>query len=332
MTEPSRILVVGATGQLGTAVLRRLARRGLPLRALVRRGSDHRHLEVGAIDLAFGDLREPPSLDAACREVATIVATANAVVPRGAYRAHDTEDLGYANLIAAGRRQGVRRVLFMSVPQTPVDDRVPVYARKRGIEAALAASGLEVAVFRGSLFMDDWFALMGSSIPLRGAEVHTLRRPFWFSRVFLGAVGHLIERRGIALVPGDGTTRHAFVALDDVADVLAAAAAAPGFSGTFDLGGPEALSWNEVVERFAAVLGRRVRAIHTPAAVYRFQSAMLRPFSEAASNLMSLSWAAAVAGTPFDSRALFARFGLTPTDTAAFLAHRAAMPEAAASR
>ena len=327
MSPSAPILVVGATGQLGTAVVRRLARRGLPVRAFVRRGSASGHLERVGVDVALGDLREPASLDAACRDVGTIVATANAVVPRGPYRARDSEDLGYANLIAAGRRQGVRRFLYMSVPQTPVDERVPVYARKRRIEAALASSGFELAVFRGSLFMDDWFALMGSSIPLRGAEVHTLRRPFWFSRAFLGAVGHLIERRGIALVPGDGSTRHAFVALDDVAEVLAAAAAAPGFAGTHDVGGPEALSWDEVVGRFAAALGRRVRAIHQPAAVYRAMSAALAPFSEAASNLMSLSWAAAVAPTNWDTRALFAGFGLVATDAATFLARRLAMPE-----
>jgi uncharacterized protein YbjT (DUF2867 family) len=326
VTAATRILVVGATGQLGTAVVRRLARRGMPVRALVRRGSACGHLEGAGVDLAFGDLREPASLDAACRDAGTIVATANAVVPRGPYRARDTEDVGYANLVAAGRRQGVRRFIFMSVPQTPVDGRVPVYARKRRIEAMLASGGFELAVLRGSLFMDDWFALMGSSIPLRGAEVHTLRRPFWFSRVFLGAVGHLIERRGVALVPGDGSTRHSFVALDDVADVIAAAAGTPGFAGTHELGGPEALSWDEVVARFAAVLGRRVRAVHQPAAVYRAMAAALAPFSEAASNLMSLSWAAAVAPTAWDTRALFARFGLAPTDAATFLARRAAMP------
>jgi len=324
------VLVVGATGQLGTTVVRRLNRAGLPVRALARRGSAYRHLEGEGIGVAFGDLREPASLDAACQDISTVVATANAVVPRGAGRFGDTEDLGYANLIAACRRQGVRRFVHMSVPKTPFDARVPTFAAKRRVEAALAESGLEVCVFRGSLFMDDWFALMGSSIPLRGAEVHTLRRPFWFSRAFLGVVGHSVERRGIALVPGDGRTRHAFVALDDVAAVLAAAAAAPAFSGVFEIGGPEVLSWQEVVDLFSEVLGRPIRSLHTPVGVYRALSLALRPFSEAASNLMGLSWVTAITETPWDSREVFARFGVTPTSALDFLKRRAALPEASA--
>lgn len=171
------VLVVGATGQLGTAVVRRLGARGLPVRTLARRGSAYRHLEGGGVDIAFGDLREAASLDAACRDVETVVATANAVVPRGGGRFADTEELGYGNRIASFRRRGVRRFVHVSVPKTSFDARVPTFAAKRRTEEALAKSGLEVCVFRCSLFMDDWFALMGSSIPLRGAEIHTLRRP-----------------------------------------------------------------------------------------------------------------------------------------------------------
>jgi uncharacterized protein YbjT (DUF2867 family) len=320
-------MVVGATGQLGTAVVRRLSAAGTPVRALVRPASAWRHLEAGGVEIAFGDLREPPTLEAACRGVVTVVATANAVVPRGPASFRETEEQGYTNLIGACRREGVRRIVFMSVPVTPLDERIPAFAVKRRTERALAESGLETAVFRGSLFMDDWFALMGSSIPLRGAEAHTLRRPFWFPRVFLGAVGHFIEVRGIALVPGDGRARHAFIALEDVAGFLAAAATAPVAAGTFEIGGPEVLSWNEVVALFAKVLGRRVRAIHSSAGVYRALSAALAPVSEAASNLMALSAAVAVAGTPWDSREVAQRFGVPLTSAEDFLRRRVALRE-----
>jgi NADH dehydrogenase len=321
------VLVVGATGQLGTAVVRRLAGRGARVRAFARRASAHGHLGGAGIELAFGDLRDPASLDAACHGAETVVATANAVVPGGGGGFAEAEDAGYRNLIEACRRHGVRRFVFMSVPATARDAGVPTFALKRRIERALASSGLETAIFRGSLFMDDWFALMGSSIPLRGAEAHTLRRPFWFSRAFLGMVGHSIEKRGVALVPGDGRARHAFIATDDVADYLAAAATAPAAAGTFDIGGPEVLTWDDVVALFARVLSRRVRAIHTPAAVYRGLALALAPVSEAASNLMALSWLVALEETPWDSRDLARRFSVTPTSAEAFLRRRLALPE-----
>ncbi len=77
------VLVVGATGQLGTAVLRRLGKGGRPPRALVRPGSAYGHLEGSGVEIAYGDLRDAASLAAACRGIECVVATANAVVPRG---------------------------------------------------------------------------------------------------------------------------------------------------------------------------------------------------------------------------------------------------------
>ena len=56
---PSRaVLIVGATGQLGTAVLRRLAKSDRPVRALARRSSSYGHLEGSGAQIAFGDLRD----------------------------------------------------------------------------------------------------------------------------------------------------------------------------------------------------------------------------------------------------------------------------------
>ena len=75
------ILVVGAKGQLGTGVVRRLKALGHPVRAFVRNGSRHGHLEAMGAGLAFGDLRERDSVDAASRDAHVVVATGNAVVP-----------------------------------------------------------------------------------------------------------------------------------------------------------------------------------------------------------------------------------------------------------
>lgn len=321
------ILVVGATGQLGTAVIDRLANAGQRVRALVRPTSP-RVFSAEGVELAFGDLREIESLVAACHGVGTVVATANAVVPRAPGGFDEVEGTGYENLLDACRAEGVRRIVFMSVIVTPRDASVTTFRLKRRIEERIQGSGLAHSIFRGSLFMDDWFALMGSSIPLRGARAATLRRPFWFSKSFLAMVGTSIERRGIALVPGNGKTRHAFVALDDVAAILAAAAAAPDGGGNLveNLGGPEALSWEEVVGIFARVLGRGLKTIHTPAKVYRVLADLLEPISPAAGNLMAMSWLTALYDSAFDGRPLAERFGVTLTTAEEFLRAKAALP------
>jgi uncharacterized protein YbjT (DUF2867 family) len=324
------ILVVGATGQLGTAVVDRLAKAGARVRAFVRPASP-RAFSTDRVELAFGDLRERESLVAACAGMATVVATANAVVPRGSSSFDEVEGTGYENLIDACLAEGVRRIIFMSVAETRLDRSVTTFRLKRRIEEKIWGSGLAHSIFRGSLFMDDWFALMGSSIPLRGSTAATLRRPFWFSKGFFAMVGTSIERRGIALVPGDGTTRHAFVALDDVAAILAAAAGSheDGSNLVENLGGPEVLSWNDVVTIFARVLGRPLRAIRTPAKVYRVLADVLEPLSPAAGNLMAMSWVESVCGTEFDGRPLAERFGVRLTSAEAFLRAKAALPPGA---
>ncbi len=324
-----KVLVVGATGQLGTAVLRRLTASGYPVRAFVRPVSPRDALDGSGAELAFGDLRDAASVEAACRGIETVVATANAVVPRGS-TSFEEEGLGYRHLIDACRTAGVRRFIFISVPVTPHDARVETFRIKREVERELQSSGIPSTIFRGSLFMDDWFALMGSSIPLRGAEAHTLQRPFWFSRAFLALTGHLIERRGLALVLGSGRARHAFIALDDVAAFLAKSVELAGTESTIhQIGGPEVLSWDDVVGIFARVLGRPVRALHTPAGFYGAVSALLDPFSPAAANLMAMSRVWAVTDTDFTTADLAPLFGITLTSAEQFLRQKHALPDVA---
>jgi NADH dehydrogenase len=321
------ILVVGATGQLGTAVVERLRKRGQKVRALVRPTSP-REFESEGVELAFGDLREPESLIAACHGMATVVATANAVVPRVPGSFEEVEATGYDNLIDACKAEGVKRIVFMSVVPTPHDKSVTTFRLKRQIEQRIQGSGLAYSIFRGDFFMDDWFALMGSSIPLRGSKAHTLRRPFWFAKGFMRFAGSAIDKRGIILVPGDGKSRHTPVALDDVAAILAAAAAAPETGETLieNLGGPEILSWHDVVAIFSRVLGKPLKMMHTPAKVYRVAADVLEALSPPAGNLMAMSWVAAMSDTAFDGKPLAERFGVKLTTAEEFLRAKAALP------
>ena len=324
------ILVVGASGQLGTAVVRRLASasNAEPVRAFVRPTSQAQHLRIPNVELAYGDLRNAASLTEACKGVDVVIATANTVAPRGRYSFESVEGVGYRNIVAAAKQAGVKQIIYMSAPVTPNDDAVPTLRYKRLIERLLVDSGVPYTIFRGSLFMDDWFALMGSSIPLRGAASHTLERPFWFSRAFMMGTGHLIENQGIALVAGSGKARHAFIALDDVVEFIVKAVRKPdAASKIIDIGGPEILSWNDVVALFGRVLGKRVRAVHAPAEIFRLQQLMLNPFSPAAANLMGMNWTFATAESAYDMSAVGPSFGVRLTSAEQFLRTKLALAE-----
>src|SRR5262245_45591676 len=321
------VLVVGSTGQLGTAVVERLRSAGQRVRALVRPTSP-REFDSEGVELAFGDLREPESLVAACQGMTTVVATANAVVPRVPGSFAEVEETGYANLLDACQAENVRRIVFMSVVPTPYDKVVTTFRLKREIEQKIQGSGLAHSIFRGDFFMDDWFALMGSSIPLRGSKAHTLRRPFWFAKGFLSVAGTLVENRGIILVPGNGKTKHTPVALDDVAEILAAAAAEPetGENLIENLGGPEILSFDDIVAIFSRVLGKPLKVMRTPSKVYRVAADVLEALSPQAGNLMAMSWVDSMTDTGFDGKPLAERFGVKLTTAEEFLRAKAALP------
>lgn len=283
------ILVVGATGQLGTAITRKLVAAQQPVRAFVRHSSDYRHLQALGVDLAFGDLRALAAVQAACQSVTTIISTANGVIQRKGDSIKTIDGDGNANLITAAKQQGVQQFIYASVPVTPFDDAVPALKYKRLTEERLQASGLNYTIVRLSVFMDVWLALLGSHLPTRDAEQPTVKRPFWFSQLFMAGVGGMVEGRGLALVPGNGQARHAFITVDDAARALVACVGHPAAQhAILHVGGPEILSWDEAVTIFGQAVGRKVRPIHLPIAVARANQALLSPLGDGPANIMGM--------------------------------------------
>ena len=191
---------------------------------------------------------------------------------------------------------------------------------------ALRAEGPDLTVARASPFMETWLPQLGSRLPLRGSEQATVDRGFWLTRVAGATTQTSLDRFGIALVPGDGSARHAFIAVDDVAGALAAAATAAGALGDeLRLGGPEALSWREVAALFGRVLDRRIRTVRQPTTPARVLAAALRWISPATSHLLVAQHLVATidsAYPPADARRLLGR---DPASVEAFLRRRLAL-------
>lgn len=318
------VLVVGASGQLGTRIVQRLVAAGRPVRAMVRSTSLTAHLRQPGVEFVVADLMRPETLDAACAGAGAVIATASAVAPTHGSSFKSVDDRGYAALIEACARQRCGRFVLISVPVTAHDAAVPLFRNKRLIEQRLAASGIEHSVLRAGPFMDDWFALIGSALPARGDAAPLTGRRWPFLQRFVGITGQLIDRHGIALVPGNAQTRHAFIAIDDVAAALIGAIDHPALlNATRDLAGPQMLSWADVAGLFSALLGRRVRVLGVPGRVFRLQQMLMQPFSAAAANIMGLNWLAA-STLPVATDGTLALLGVVPTQAQRFLADKAA--------
>ena len=242
-----KVLVVGATGQLGSTVVAKLVARQADVRALVRTEAAAQRFSALGVEAVLGDLRDAASLAAACRGVDVVVTTANAAVPT---RKSDTfeavERDGYRNLIDAARQAKVQRFVFTSVLPSKYEKVTPFFRYKRETEHRLASSGMDHVIFRADIFMDTAFCMMGSDIPVRGAEIATVTRSFGFAANHFRKIRNSIEQDHVAMIPGNGDTRHAFICVDDVANFLVSASFS-GRSGTFNVGGPEALTFLDVV-------------------------------------------------------------------------------------
>jgi NADH dehydrogenase len=223
-------LVIGATGLLGSTIVRQLCAAGRPVRALVRATSDPakvRALEAAGAETAIGDLKEPDTLNQAMAGVTHVVSTASSTISRATGDTIESVDRsGQLSAIAAARRAGVRRFVFVSFPDSRID--FPLQDAKRAVEAALRDSGLPHTVLQPLNFWEVWLS------PALGFDAHHRT-----ARVF-----------------GDGDAKVSWVSLLDVAETAVRAVDHPGaLNQVFSFGGPEALTTVEVVRLFEAATG-----------------------------------------------------------------------------
>lgn len=225
------ILVAGATGSLGGRIARGLLEEGVAVRALVRPGSDHAFLRDAGVELAFGDLTQPATLDRACAGVRSVVTTASAT-KRGDDSVENVDLRGNVNLIDAARDAGVRRFVLVSTLGASEDSPVPAFRAKAGAERHLRESGMDYTILQPNALMDVWFSMLVEAPARAGLPVTLV---------------------------GDSTRRHSFIAEADVAAFSLAALRNPvARNVTLVLGGPEAVRFTDVVRAYERAAGREI--------------------------------------------------------------------------
>jgi uncharacterized protein YbjT (DUF2867 family) len=225
------ILVAGATGSLGGRIATGLLERGQKVRALVRATSHIDALRSAGAEIAGGDLRDPQSLELACRDIDLVIATASAS-KRGDDTIDNVDLRGNQHLIDAASRAGVRHLIFTSTVGASASSPVPLFRAKAAAEAHLRASGMTWTVLQPNAFMDVWFAMLIEPSVLSGQPVTLV---------------------------GESRRRHSFVAERDVAAFAIAAAGHPAArNATITIGGPEALTLTDVVRAYEEAAGRSI--------------------------------------------------------------------------
>jgi uncharacterized protein YbjT (DUF2867 family) len=279
-------LVVGATGVLGGEIASRLAEAGKPVRGLVRPSSNPERIEalrMRGVEIASGDLTDPASLDSACRGVETVFSTATAIQSRQEGNTLDRVDRqGQANLVEAARKAGVGRFVFISFREKRGLD-FPLQAAKRETAERLKKSGMPWTVIEASIFMEVWLG------PHLGFDAANAR----------------------ARVLGSGDQKISWVSYKDVAAIaIAAAESADARNRSIEVGGPEALSPNEVIRIFEKRSGRKFEVERIPEeALKAMKASATNPVEETFAGLMLLC----AGGDEIDMRETLRRYPVRMT-------------------
>jgi uncharacterized protein YbjT (DUF2867 family) len=240
-----KVLVTGATGFVGPRIVHALRTEGRDVRALVRRPDRGAHLASLGVELAVGDVTDAASVSAAaegCTHVVHLVA-----ILKG--KPHDFERVltgGTRNVIAAAKNAGIERLVLMSALGTTstTKDLVPYFGAKFAMEQDTVASGLEYTIFRPSFVFG------------RGGALATFMKQVRYSPV--------------VTVIGSGRQQIQPIWIDDVAEHFARALDTPAAANkTFEIGGPDIVTWDELYRTIARVLGKRRALAHVPAGLAR---------------------------------------------------------------
>jgi NADH dehydrogenase len=237
------IMLTGATGTVGSALLRRLTAGTTPVRVLVR---DPRRLgaERVRVQIALGDLADPASFRNALRGVDTVVHLGASIrdQPRGSIE--ELNAMATLRLVRAAERSGAQRFVFFSAMGASLQSPTRFFRSKALARRAVEESDLQTTVFSPSIVYtpgDPWLTLLERlsllpAMPVSGSG-RTLFQPIW---------------------------------AEDVAEcVLASLGLAPDGRRSFDLAGPEALSHDELLRTALRPLGRRRPLLHLPLPVVR---------------------------------------------------------------
>jgi uncharacterized protein YbjT (DUF2867 family) len=234
------ILVVGGTGFVGSHLIQRLRKDGVPVRAVVRSPRKAQALKDLGVEVVPGDIADKASLEAAAAGVARIIHLVGIIqeAPGVTFRGVHVE--GTRNLIEAAKKAGVRHFFYQSALGTRPGAKSEYHKTKWEAEELVRASGIPFTILRPSLIYGP-----GDQFTLRLSE--------------------MLKISPVMPVIGPGRSKIQPIYIDDVVTCIAKAVASDAFlNEIYEIGGPEQLTYEEVTAAIAGAMGIKRPMVHVP--------------------------------------------------------------------
>lgn len=245
------ILLTGATGFVGRHLLARLQQRGEPLRPLVHDAAAAQRLRATNVEPTVGDVTDPASLRRALQGVDTVIHLVAIITEKGGATFARINAQGTRNVVEAARAAGVTRFLHMSANGAQDNPRYPYLQTKWQGEQAVAASGLPYSILRPSVI-------------------------FGHGDQFFNTLATLVRLNPIVPIPGNGQSRFQPIWVEDVCTCFLTMLDDDTYLGRgYDVGGPEQLSYDEMIDVLMRVLGQRRPKLHLPIPLLKPAAALM---------------------------------------------------------
>lgn len=279
------ILVIGASGILGSEICQLLSKENMLVRAMVRETTDpakiNRLTELG-VEIVRGDLRKSTSFIHALQGVSTIISTASSIPFSYVQGKNDpilVDRNGTKSLVDQAKIAGVNHFIYTSISGN-INLDFPLCNAKREVENHLQRSGMIYTILRPSYLMETWHS---------------------------ATVGFDVENARAQLY-GDGTNPVSYISCRDVARFAVLSLQNPhARNAILELGGPDKLSQLDAVKIFEEISGREFEIDHLPVET-------LRSNLNLATDLMQKSFSGLMLclakGDPIDMNEILKKFSI----------------------
>ena len=248
-----KVFVTGSTGFVGNHVLHELVEKGHQVRALVRPGSEHKLRRPDDVETI------PGTVDEVADVIQGIQGCDAAIHLVGIIRAFPSQDITFekmhteatANVIEAAKQAEVPQLLHMSALGAREDGPTPYLTTKFAAEELVRQSGLNYTIFRPSLIFG------------RGGDAITM-------------FGDMVKKYVVPII-GDGQYRFQPVSVTTVAQGFEKALdPETAKEQTLDVGGPDNVTFDEIMDTLAQVMGKSIVKIHMPVLPLRLATSALQ--------------------------------------------------------